>query len=84
MLRLVTDGAADMSKEWEREFEIHIIPINIHFGEKTYLQFRDLGNEGFYKMVDETRKIPKISQPSPHQFIEFYQSIATWDLAPLE
>ena len=76
MLRIVTDGAADMPEEWDREYEIHIIPINIHFGDKTYLQFRDLDNEGFYKMVDETKKIPKTSQPSPHQFMEFYQSIA--------
>lgn len=76
MLRIVTDGAADMPKEWEREFEIHIIPINIHFGDKTYLQFRDLDNDGFYKMVEETRTIPKTSQPSPHQFTDFYQSIA--------
>jgi DegV family protein with EDD domain len=76
MLRIVTDGAADMPNEWEKTYGINVIPINIHFGEKTYLQFRDLDNDGFYKMVDETRKIPKTSQPSPHQFMEFYQQIA--------
>jgi DegV family protein with EDD domain len=76
MIRIVTDGAADMPKDWEKSFDIDVIPINIHFGDKTYLQFRDLSNDGFYKMVDETRKIPKTSQPSPHQFMEFYQKIA--------
>jgi DegV family protein with EDD domain len=53
-----------------------MIPINIHFGDKTFLQNVDLDNEGFYKLVDETRKIPKTSQPSPHQFNEFYKKIA--------
>lgn len=76
MLRIVTDGAADMPVDWEKTYDIHVIPINIHFGDKTYLQFRDLNNDGFYKMVDETRKVPKTSQPSPHQFLEFYQNIA--------
>lgn len=76
MLRIVTDGAADMPIDWEKTYDINVIPINIHFGDKTYLQFRDLNNDGFYKMVDETRKIPKTSQPSPHQFTEFYQKIA--------
>ena len=76
MLRIVTDGAADMPPEWEKEFEIEVIPINIQFGEKTYLQYVDLDNAGFYKMVDETRTIPKTSQPSPHQFAEFYKKIA--------
>src|SRR5574341_844389 len=76
MLRIVTDGAADMPPAWEKEFDIHVIPINIQFGDKTYLQYVDLDNAGFYKMVDETRTIPKTSQPSPHQFVEFYKKIA--------
>ena len=76
MLRIVTDGAADMPPEWEKEFDIQIIPINIQFGEKTYLQNVDLDNDGFYRMVDETKTIPKTSQPSPHQFTEFYKKIA--------
>ena len=27
-------------------------------------------------MVDESKRIPKTSQPSPHQFVEFYRKIA--------
>jgi DegV family protein with EDD domain len=76
MLKIVTDGAADMPPEWEKAFDIQVIPINIRFGEKTYLQYIDLDNAGFYKMVDETKTIPKTAQPSPHQFIEFYKKIA--------
>jgi DegV family protein with EDD domain len=76
MLRIVTDGAADMPPAWEKEFDIQVVPINIQFGDKSYLQYVDLDNAGFYKMVEETRKIPKTSQPSPHQFAEFYRKIA--------
>jgi DegV family protein with EDD domain len=76
MLRIVTDGAADIPAGWEKEYGIQVIPINIQFGEKTYLQTVDLDNEGFYKLVDESKKIPKTSQPSPHQFTEFYKKIA--------
>ncbi|HSR20129.1 MAG TPA: DegV family protein [Anaerolineales bacterium] len=76
MLRIVTDGAADMPSAWEKEFEIDVIPINIQFGEQTYLQYVDLDNDGFYKKVEETKTIPKTSQPSPHQFVEFYKKVA--------
>ena len=76
MLHIVTDGAADMPNEWVEEYGIKIVPINILFGDKSYLQFIDLDNEDFYRMVDEAHKIPKTSQPSPHQFREFYQKIA--------
>ncbi len=48
MLHIVTDGAADMPPAWADEFNIHTIPINIQFGEKTYLQFIDLDFDSFY------------------------------------
>ena len=76
MLRIVTDGAADMPPAWEKEFDIHVIPVNIRFGEKSYLQYAELDHAGFYRMVDETKTIPKTAQPSPHQFVEFYEKIA--------
>jgi DegV family protein with EDD domain len=77
MLRIVTDGAADLLPEWAKEYEINRIPINVHFGEKTFLQDVDLDLAGFYKLVDEKKLVfPKTSQPSPHQFVEFYKKIA--------
>jgi len=76
MLRIVTDGAADMPVGWEKEYDIQVIPINIQFGEKTYLQGVNLNNEDFYRLVEEGRKIPKTSQPSPFQFKKFYESVA--------
>lgn len=76
MLRIVTDGAADLLPEWGKEYDIDMIPVNILFGEKSYLQGIELDNEGFYKLVDESRRVPKTSQPSPHQFVEFYRKIA--------
>jgi DegV family protein with EDD domain len=76
MLRIVTDGTVDLLPEWAKEYGIEIIPLNILFGEKSYLQGVELNNEGFYKLVDESKRIPKTSQPSPHQFVEFYRKVA--------
>lgn len=76
MLRIITDGAADLPESWVKQYDIQVIPVNIQFGEKTYLQFIDLDNEGFFRMVEETHKIPKTSQPTPYQFSEFYKKHA--------
>lgn len=76
MLRIVTDGAADMPREWQEQYDIHVVPINIHFGETTYLSDVTLDREGFYRLVDESKRVPKTSQPSPHQFVEFYNKVA--------
>jgi DegV family protein with EDD domain len=73
MLRIVTDGAADIPAGWEKEFDIKIVPINIHFGEKTFIQYVDMDFDSFYKEVAGNKIFPKTSQPSPHQFSEFYK-----------
>jgi DegV family protein with EDD domain len=73
MLRIVTDGAADIPAAWLRDYDISVVPVNIHFGEKTFIQFVDMDFDAFYKEVDSNKIFPKTSQPSPHQFIEFYK-----------
>jgi DegV family protein with EDD domain len=73
MMRIVTDGAADVPTAWEKEYDIKIIPINIHFGEKTFIQFEEMSFDDFYKEVETNKTFPKTSQPSPHQFVEFYK-----------
>jgi DegV family protein with EDD domain len=75
MFHIVTDGAADMPPGWEKEYDINVVPINIHFGEQTYRGGVDLSNEDFYRLVDESGKIPKTSQPSPFQFMESYRRV---------
>ena len=74
MLRIVTDGAVDVPPAWEKEFDIKIIPINLHFGEKTFIQYVDMDFDAFYKEVGTNKNHPKTSQPSPHQFTEFYKN----------
>src|SRR4030042_5343244 len=76
MLKIVIDSAGEIPDEWRREFDIHVIPVNIHIENKTYLHGVELSDEEFYRIVDKTGIIPKTSQPSPQQFIEFYKRIA--------
>ena len=76
MLRIVTDGGADFPEGWEALYNIHTIPLRIQFGDRTYLQGRDIGPWNFYQLVRERREIPRTSLPSPGQIIEFYRSIA--------
>jgi len=76
MLKIVMDSACEIPQEWQTEFDVAVIPINIQFGNKTYKQGIDLSNDDFYRLADSTGVIPKTSQPSPQQFVEFYKRIA--------
>lgn len=76
MLRIVTDGAADMPSEWQEKYGIDILPLRVRFGETTYVQGVDVTPENFYKLVQQKKSIPKSSLPSPLQVVEFYRGIA--------
>lgn len=75
-LKIVMDSAGDLPADWLTDYDIHLIPINIHFEEKTYLQGVTLSNTEFYRLADESGVIPKTSQPTPGQFTEVYRQVA--------
>jgi len=76
MLRIVMDSAGDLPAEWIKEYQIDIIPLNVHMGEEIFQENVDLSIDQFYDWVEKTGRIPKTSQPSPHQVIELYRKIA--------
>ncbi len=76
MLKIVTDGAVDMPQGWEVEYDIHVLPLWVRFGERTYTQGIDIGPGNFYNLVRENRILPKTSLPSPQQVVDFYRKIA--------
>jgi len=76
MLKIVMDSAGEIPQEWRSEYDVEVIPVNIQFENKTYQQGVDLSNDDFYQIVDSTGVIPKTSQPTPQQFVEFYKRIA--------
>jgi DegV family protein with EDD domain len=77
MLRIATDGSADMPPGWKEKYDIEILPINIHIGDKDYIQGVDIDDDEFYRIIREEHVIPKTASPSPNQFIEFYRKIAS-------
>ncbi len=76
MLRIVMDSAGDLPVEWIEEYQIDIIPINVHLDDKVFLENVNINIDQFYSWVKKTGRIPKTSQPSPHRVIELYQKIA--------
>ena len=76
MLRIVTDGSVDMPENWQKSFDINVVPLWVNFGEETYLQGVDISLDNFYKLVREKKIFPTTSLPSPQQVVDFYRKIA--------
>jgi len=70
------DGAGDIPKNWKAEYNVHVIPINIHFENKRLQQGVDPSDDDFYHIVETSGVIPKTSQPTPQQFVDFFNRFA--------
>lgn len=78
MLRIVTDSAGDMPMEWRQQYDVHFVPVNIHFGTEQYLHGVDIDDETYYKKIETVtdKTFPKTSQPNPHQIEQVYRKAA--------
>ncbi len=74
-IRLVTDSTADIPQDQAKSDEIVVVPLTVFFGEEAYLDGVDLDNESFYKKLQESKDLPRTSQPSPAAFQEAFKKL---------
>lgn len=75
-IALVTDSTCDLPKDILDEHQIHVVPLNLMFGENTYVDKLSIEPDQFYTMLEEESDFPKTSQPTVRQFELLYQSLA--------
>lgn len=72
-VRVISDGGADLSADLVEQYNIGIVPLNIHFEHGEYKTGIDLDIETFYRLMKESKQLPKTSSPTPHDFYEEYK-----------
>lgn len=77
MLKIVTDGSADMPERWKTDFDIHVLPISVAIGDELFTPGENFSQQDFYRLVNERRQVPKSSLPSLGKVVDFYRSIAS-------
>ncbi|HNT76217.1 MAG TPA: DegV family protein [Anaerolineae bacterium] len=73
---IVTDSTAGLSAEVLAEWDIPVIPLNVHWGEVSYKDGETLDAETFYRWLQERADFPKTSQPSAGEFMAFFDDVA--------
>ncbi|SER62305.1 DegV family protein [Salipaludibacillus aurantiacus] len=74
-VKIVTDSTADIPEDLQKELDITVVPLKVHFGEETYEDGVNLTADQFYIKLAETEAIPTTSQPTPHQFETEYRQL---------
>jgi DegV family protein with EDD domain len=76
MIGLVTDSTCDLPEGSLTALGVRVVPMNIRFGSREFLEGETLDYGEFYKLVDQLGIVPKTSQPAPGRFAEVYRQLA--------
>lgn len=72
---IVTDTSCNFTPEQAIELGIHLVPLDIIFENKTYVDAFEITTEEFYQKMSQSDKIPSTSQPAIGEFIKVYKDI---------
>jgi DegV family protein with EDD domain len=76
-IALVIDSTCDLAEEILDKYQIHMLPVNISFGDNNYLDKVTLRTDHFYKLLKESPYYPKSSQPNEKSFVSLYSHLAS-------
>jgi DegV family protein with EDD domain len=77
-IALVTDSVCDLPAEVMDRYQVHMVPINIHFGKSSFLDKRSITPDQFYRMLREEQEFPTTSQARLQDFLNLYNYLVTY------
>ena len=75
-VKVVTDSTCDISAQLVQELGITVVPIYVVFGDKSYRDKIDIGEDEFYDKLIHGPVHPTTSVPTPKDFADVYNKLA--------
>lgn len=75
-IRIATDSTADIPESLCEELNISVLPLTILSGEKEYRDGVDISPAEFYRIIDESEKLPVSSQVASVLYSDLFEE--TW------
>lgn len=72
---IVTDSTADLPRALARRHGIQVVPLKVHFGDRTYRDGRDLRPRQFFELLESGAHHPSSEPPDPADFATVYDSL---------
>lgn len=73
MIRILTDSTCDLERERAQELGVEIIPITIHFADRSYVAGEEITTAEFYEKLSQAETLPTTSQITPIRFEEIFR-----------
>lgn len=75
MIKIVTDSSSDFTKEELFELDIHVVPLSISIEKESFLDGVDISSEVFIEKMQQSKSLPKSSQPAAGAFLQLYNQL---------
>ena len=76
---IVTDSTSDLSQDYLKRHNIHVIPLSVTIDGKSYVDQLDITSEEYIQHIEDDADV-KTSQPPIGKFIELYETLAKDDV----
>ncbi len=76
VVRIVTDSASDLPQDACDELGIEIVPLTIRFGDKEYVDRKELSTADFWRELEKSAVLPETAAPSVGAFEETFRRLA--------
>lgn len=73
--KVIVDSASDIPSDRAAKAGILTVPMPVNIDGKTFLEGHDLSIGEFYAHYKEYKELPKTSQPSPNNLLEYYEKV---------
>jgi uncharacterized protein len=76
-IALVTDSSCDLPPHLIDHYQIHVVPMNLYFGDNHYLDKVTIHPEQFYRLLELENAHPKSAQPNEKTFENLYSHLSS-------
>jgi len=76
-IALVTDSSCDLPKDIIDKYQIHVVPLSVHFGETYFLDRLTINPPQFYAMQEKSEVNASSAQPASKEFQNKFEYLAT-------
>ena len=72
---IVTDSTCDLPAAALKQYGIHVVPMNVHFGDETYRCDGEMTLDQFFARLEQGDQHPTTSPPSQELFAALYRDL---------
>ncbi len=76
-IALVTDSTCDLSQDLLDHYQIHLVPLNLNFGDNHYLDKVTITPDHFYDQLETNTTFPRTSQINERAFTNLFSHLAS-------